>query len=164
MPASCLLDTGEPQSVGPDGQADTTGGVASKTAIPHPHASPISGTPPPVEHQFQPGGKGGPGRPRGAWPRAALARRLAKGWEDDTDEPDPEKRIGVEAKRVGEELLRAAYLGDRDRVMSLCDVINQVEGKPQEFIEHSQNYTARTVIVNKTTGAPPALPSVGDTP
>ena len=122
----------------------------------------MSGVPPPEHTRWQPGQSGNPGgRPRGSDVRAVLLRELAQGWEDDP-EPDPELKSGKKAREIARALVESGLVGNRDVVMSLAEVINQAQGKPQEFVAHSGDVTARTVIVNKTTGAPPALPEIGD--
>lgn len=102
-----------------------------------PGASPVNGQVPPEHARFQKGNKGGPGRPRGAWPRAALARKLAKGWDSDEDADDPEHRIGVGARDLADKMIEAALLGDMATVKACAEIINQVEGKPQEHVDHS---------------------------
>jgi hypothetical protein len=102
-----------------------------------PAASPTSGYVPPEHSRFQKGQKGGPGRPRGAWPRAATARELARGWENDTESEHPEHRIGEQAREIGRQIIEAALAGDLKKVEALAKVIEQVEGKPQEHIDHT---------------------------
>lgn len=122
----------------------------------HPDASPLNGAVPPEHARFQKGQKGGPGRPRGAWPRAALARKLAKGWESDTEAEDPEHRIGQGALDLADEMLSAALAGDMKTVKACAEIINQVEGKPQEHVDHTGEVTGIRIVGFDSPEEPPA--------
>lgn len=112
----------------------------------HPHASPVNGNVLPEDKRFQKGNKGGPGRPKGAWPRAALARLMAKGRDSDVDEADHELKIGEGARDLAQELLDAALIGDLKKVRALAEIINQVEGKPQEHVDHTGDVASIRLI------------------
>lgn len=111
--------------------------------------SPISGTPPPVEHQYKPGGAGGPGRPRASSIRAALDRRLSR-------DPDADG-LGREAGEFSDLLTQAVRAGDKDKAWCIAQLIAEVEGKPKEHVEHS-GATVRTVIVQPGVAEAPKMP------
>lgn len=102
-----------------------------------------SGRPlPPIEHRFQPGQSGNPGgRPKGALPRTAMLRELARSPDEDG--------IGANAVRAGKRYtallieLETATAARSDIIRAelaeLRHTFDQAEGKPQEKIEHSGN-------------------------
>ena len=89
-------------------------------------------------HQFKQGESGNPsGKPKGSHSvRAALKRRLRKGYAEDTDSDDGEQ-IGTWARQLADDIATAIEKGDADKVRAIATVIDQAEGKPQEKIEHS---------------------------
>lgn len=97
----------------------------------HPHAG-SGGIVPPMATRFKKG-EHRTGRPKGACPRAAAARELARN-------PDADG-IGEIANEIGIALVEAARQGDLQRCKALGELINQVEGKPKEFVEHSGGQT-----------------------
>lgn len=103
----------------------------------HPDASPLNGAVPPVHSRFHVGQKGGPGRPRGAWPTAAIAREFARGWEDDAEAENPDHRIGKVARDFAVEFVEASRAGNLKKVLAMAKVIERIEGKPQEHVDHS---------------------------
>jgi len=115
-----------------------------------PGASPISGVPPPVEHQFKPGfdpRRNAGGRPKGALPRSAWLRKIARDEDEDG--------IGLGARKIGE---RVAELTDKltedgadvDRISAelkvLLELFAQAEGRPQERVEHSGEVASKVII------------------
>lgn len=62
-------------------------------------------------------------------PRAALRRAVSRSPDQDG--------IGKLSDRIGLELLAAGLAGDTKRVATLTALIHELEGKPQESVEHS---------------------------
>lgn len=106
-----------------------------------PGASPISGVPPPVEHQFKPGfdpRRNAGGRPKGALPRTAWLREIAR-----NEDEDGIGQGAIElAKRVAT-LTRELTLPGADverittELKALLALFAEAEGRPQERVEHS---------------------------
>jgi hypothetical protein len=86
--------------------------------------SPISGVPPPEEHQFKPGWKGGPGRPRKGFFTDEAAEYL--------QEEHP-KRPGKTRKKVLIEQWVGRAAKDQRAMDSLVD---RIEGKPEDSLKH----------------------------
>lgn len=100
---------------------------------------------------FPPGVSGNPsGKPKGSFSvRAAWKRKLAKGFETDTEAGEGEERLGTLARALADQLQMAIERGDSDAVRALCLAIAEAEGKPQERVEHSGDVTMRRVILDE---------------
>lgn len=112
--------------------------------------------------RFQPGVSGNPGgRPRGSSPRAVLLRKLAK---------DPnEHGEGRLAEEIADRALAIAqsleHIDPKEADAAFkafnaqLHLIHEVDGKPQERVEHS-GQTRRSIIVHPSTpsATPPPLP------
>ena len=61
---------------------------------------------------------------------------MRRGWELDTGSDDGEQ-IGTEALALADALWEATMAGDTERVLAITRTIAEVEGKPQERVEHS---------------------------
>lgn len=72
-----------------------------------------------------------------------------------------EEPIGIEARALADEITQAALAGDGEKVRSLCALIAEAEGKPQERVEHS-GQTARTLVIRAATSEPVALPEASE--
>ncbi len=76
------------------------------------------------------------GRPRGFSVRAAWRRKLAKGWEKDTEAENDDEKLGTLARQLADDLATAIDAGDVQRVRAIVDAIAEAEGKPKETVEH----------------------------
>lgn len=88
---------------------------------------------PPVETRWRPGESGNPtGKPKGSHSvRAALRRKLRKGYDSDTDSDDGEQ-LGTWARKLADDVAQAIDEGDADKIRSIATIIDQAEGKPTE--------------------------------
>lgn len=113
----------------------------------HPEAG-KGGVVPPVHARFREGQSGNPGgRPKGALPRSAWLRKIARDEDEDG--------IGLGARKIGE---RVAELTDKlaedgadvDRISAelkvLLELFAQAEGRPQERVEHSGEVASKVII------------------
>lgn len=101
---------------------------------------------PPEHSRFAPGQSGNPsGKLKGSFSiRAALKRKLAA---------DPgEHGTGRIADALADLLIREAI--DSDRIHAL---IHEIEGKPTEYVERTDNST-RTIVVKPGAVTPPEMP------
>ena len=107
---------------------------------------------------FEPGESGNPsGRPKGSHSvRTALKRKLRKGWQEDEESEDGEK-VGTWARQLAEDVAQAIDEGDADKIRSIATIIDQVEGKPQERVEHSGGGKAISIILEETPSDPEPL-------
>lgn len=105
-----------------------------------------------METRFAPGASGNPGgRPKGSFSARQHGRNK---WGADPDESG----IGKRARDAWEKLEEAALEGDLDRVKALSIAIEQLEGKPTEYVHRTDNST-RTVVVHKGPDKPPEMPA-----
>lgn len=114
---------------------------------------------PPIETRFKPGQSGNPGgRPKGASPRAALRRMLA--------EKPNEHGEGAETAAIAQRIMEVARsiangAVDHDKALKVMEaqlrILEQVDGKPVQAIEHTGDVTVRRIVLED-----PTLPT--DTP
>lgn len=131
--------------------APETPGIQAKVIIDpsHPEAG-RGGVVPPVHSRFQEGVSGNPsGKPRGSHDtRAGIRRRLARGWETDTEAESDDEKLGIEARALADQAVRLAMAGDAEGVRAICQVIAEAQGKPQEHVVTEQK-AERVVVVYK---------------
>mgnify|MGYP003424094463 FL=1 len=134
----------------------TEGNDGSRQKQPKSVPSPVNGNILPVEKQWKPGQSGNPGgRPKGASPRAALRRMLA---ENPNEHGEGSESAAIAARIM--QIAKAIAGGelDHDKALKVLEaqlkVLEQVDGKPKETIEHSGDVTVRRVILEDIGGEP----------
>ena len=130
----------------PDDQAEAYTVIKDPT---HPEASGVTGVVPPPEGRFKPGESGNPGgRPKGSYSIRAVKRRLLAANPNEFGEGEG---AVASADAIFKTLakMRAGQL-DPDTGLRLIDaeirLIHEVEGKPQERVEHSGGQTRRIQV------------------
>lgn len=89
------------------------------------------------------------GKPKGSFSvRAAWKRKLAKGFETDTEAGPDEERIGALARKLADDLAEAVDRGDDAKVRAIALSIAEAEGKPQERVEHSGGAVVRITFTD----------------
>lgn len=113
----------------------------------HPEAG-KGGVVPPLETRWKKGVSANPGgKLKGSFStRAAWKRKLAKGYETDTEAGEGEEKIGILARELADRLYDAIVEGNDAKVRAIAAAIAEAEGKPQERVEHSGGQTLVQIV------------------